>query len=469
MPIKQFVAALVAALMTAPAMAQVPAQMPPLGAPKPFKLPAIERFSLPNGMAVTLVPYGLSPKSTVVLRVLAGSRTEGEQTWLAQLTAQLMKEGAAGRSSAEIARAAAGMGGDLSVGAGTQSTTLSISTLAEHAPAAVALLGDVAMRPTLPAGDLARVKTDLQRRLTLALSQPGTLADIALYRAIYGNHPYGRLIPSATQLAGYSIDDVKRFYTSQFGARRAHLYIAGRFDVAAVRAAITRSFSTWAAGPPPLVLPPTPAPGPRVLLVDRPGSPQSTLRILFPAQRAGAAGDIPQRVENALLGGAFNSRITTNIRENKGYTYSPGSTVSFEPDDARWVFDADVTTSVTGPALKEVFAEIRRLQATPPGEEEAMGTRRYLAGNFVIRNSTAPALLNTLATRDLLGLPDDWLDRYVPAVLAVTPQQFSEAAAANLPLERLNLVVVGDLKLVEPQLKALPELANVPLQRVTVP
>lgn len=461
--------ALVALASTGPAMAQIPAQMPELGAPKPFKLPAAETFTLPNGLRVTLLPYGISPKSTVVLRLGAGARNDAGQTWISAVTSDMLREGAGGRSSTDIARAAANMGGGLGAGSSMQATTLSIAVLSEHATDAVALLGDVAIRPTLPASELPRIKANLQRQLTVALSQPGSLAEIALRRAYYGDHPYGRPIPTAEQLASYTIDDVKRFHATQFGAKQAQLYIAGRFDAAAVKAAITRSFVSWGAGPDPLALPPTPKPGPRVLLLDRPNAPQSTIRIAFPAQRAGAPGDIAQRVENSLLGGAFNSRITNNIRENKGYTYSPGSGLSFEPDDARWQFSADVTTAVTGASLKEVFGEIRKMQDAPPTEEEAMGSRRYMAGTFVLQNSTATAVLGTLATRDLLGLPGDWLENYVPAVMAVTPQQFSDAARANHPLDKALIVVVGDLKTVEAQLKALPELANIPFERVAVP
>ena len=142
---------------------------------------------------------------------------------------------------------------------------------------------------------------------------------------------------------------------------------------------------------------------------------------LFDAATAGSEADIPQRVTNSLLGGAFSSRITTNIRETKGYTYSPGSGVAFNPDEALWTFEADVTTNVTGAALGEVFKEIRRMQTEPAPIEESKGIRTYMAGLFAISNSTSPSLVNTLATRDLLGLPADWTDRYVPAVLAVEP------------------------------------------------
>ncbi|UZK67433.1 M16 family metallopeptidase [Sphingomonas sp. M1-B02] len=463
---------LLAALAVAtPALAQdafPPA--PPIGEPKPFKLPATETFSLPNGLTVTLIPYGIAPKTVVSLRIRAGNATEDKETWLADVTGEMMKEGAGGKSSAAIATAAAAMGGDLNIGVGVQSTQVTMNVLSEHAAQAIALIGDVAMRPDLPPAELARVKANLGRRLSIALSQPGMLADAALARTIYGpDHVYGRVVPSQAQLAAYTIADVKRFHAGQFGARRARLYIAGRFDGAAVKAAITRTFGGWTAGPDPVKLVSPHNPGPKVVLVDRPGAPQTTVRLAFDAERAGSVNDIPQRVTNALLGGAFSSRITTNIREDKGYTYSPTSGIGFNPEEALWTFDADVTTESTGVALTEVFKEIRRMQTEPAPLEESKGIRTYMAGLFAIQNSTSGAVVNTLATRDMLGLPADWTDRYVPSVLAVAPEAMLASAKTGYPLEKLTLVVVGDLAKVEPQLKALPELAKLPFEQVTVP
>ena len=462
----------VAALLAAvPALAQdnfPPA--PPIADPKPFRLPATETYVLPNGLQVTLIPYGIAPKTVVSLRVRAGAVNEGEAVWLSEATGALMKEGAAGSSAADLAATAAGMGGQLNVSAGMQSTSVGVNVLSEYAPAAVALVSDVAIRPTLPASELARVKANLGRQLSITLSQPGPLADVALGRTIYGaNHPYGRLIPGAAQLQGYTIAQVKAFHAGQFGAKRAHLYVAGRFDTAAVKAAIDKAFAGWAAGPDPVVLDSPHKPGPQVVLIDRPGAPQATLRLAFDASRAGTDADIPQRVTNALLGGAFSSRIIRNIREDKGYTYSPYSDVDFTPEQALWGFQADVTTEHTGDSLHEVFKEIRRMQTEPVPAEEAKGIRTYMAGLFAISNSTSGAVVGTLATRDLLGLPGDWTERYVPAVLAVTPEQMMASATASYPLGKLTLVVVGDLKTVVPQLKAQPELANVPMTNVTVP
>jgi predicted Zn-dependent peptidase len=172
------------------------------------------------------------------------------------------------------------------------------------------------------------------------------------------------------------------------------------------------------------------------------------------------------RVSNALLGGAFSSRITTNIREAKGYTYSPFSTTAFNPGQALWTFNADVTTDVTGPALKEVFHEIRRMQTEAIPEPEAAGMRTYLAGVFVLQNASPAGLINQIATRDFHGLPSNWLDTYVQNVLAVTAPGMQQSVAQALPLDKATLVVVGDLAKVTPQLKALPELKGVEFQTV---
>ncbi|KZE09179.1 MULTISPECIES: M16 family metallopeptidase [Sphingomonas] len=460
------------ALIAAPLAAQTqpPAlPAPPIGAPKPFSVPASESYQLPNGMGVTLIPYGNAPKVTVVLQVYAGNLEEGRDTWLADLTGDMLKEGAGARDSAALATAAAGMGGNLGVRVSSTGTSISMSGLSEFAPQAVALVGDVARRPAFPASEFARVKANSARSLAQMLAQPGMLADYALARATYGDHPYARTMPTPAQLDGYTLDQVKRFYATNFGAQRARLYIAGRFDPAAVKAAVRQAFGDWQKGPARLSLVPTAAPGPRMVLVDRPEAPQSTIRLSWPAPLAGSEGDIPMRVANALLGGSFSSRITRNIREDKGYTYSPGSGISQRPGDAAWTFDADVTTAVTGPSLKEVFQEIRTLQSTPPGDAEAAGMRSYNAGLFVLRSSDSASLIGQLATRDALGLPADWLDRYVPATMAVTDAQFSSAIRDALPLDKFTLVVVGDLAKVKPQLDALPELKGVPVQTVTVP
>ena len=460
-----FLIALAAA--AAPASAQDFPPQPPVGSPPAFAVPASESFRLPNGMQVTLIPYGNVPKAMVSLRIGAGAINEGKDTGLAGLTAQLMREGAGGRTAAQIAGAAAAMGGNLMIGAGEHETMMSLNVLSEHADEAVALLSDIARRPDFPASELERIRNNLLRNVAVAKSQPQAAAEAALAAAYYGaDHPYGRLLPSESQLRGYTLEDVRRFHAGNFGGARSRLYIAGRFDTDAVRRTVEAAFANWAAGPAPISLPPQPRPGPRIILVEREGAPQSTIRLAFPAPVAGSANDIPFRVTNALLGGSFTSRITTNIREEKGYTYSPSSDVSHNPDEAIWGFEADVTTADTGKALHEVFKEIRTLQQAAPGEEEAGGMRTWMAGTFVLQNASPGGLIASLAERDFHGLPGNWLDAYVPTVLGVSAAQMQALAGETLPLDRMTLVVVGDLDSVEPQLRRMPELKGIPFQRV---
>lgn len=442
--------------------------MPATGTPKPFTVPASETYRLGNGLQVTLIPYGQVPKAVVSLRVYAGALNEGEDVGLAALTAQMLREGAGGRPGADIAAAAASMGGNLNIGAGTHETFFGLNVLSEHADDAVRLIAEVGRRPDLPASEFERVRQAYARNVAVNKSQPQSAADAALAAAYYGpSHPYGRLFPTDARVGAYRVDDVRRFYRDNFGARRARLFVAGRFDGAAVKAAIEQAFSGWASGPERLRLPPAPQPGPKVILVDRPGAPQSTLRLAFPAPVAGAPEDIGFRVTNALLGGSFTSRITANIREEKGYTYSPFSAVAHNVGEAQWGFDADVTTDVTGAALKEVFGEIRRLQTEPVPDEEAAGMRTWMAGTFVLQNASAAGLIGSVAERDFHGLPAGWLTDYVPSVLKVTGADMQRLAGRTLPLDKMILVVVGDLAKVEPQLKALPELQGVTFQRVT--
>jgi predicted Zn-dependent peptidase len=458
---------LLAAPVAAPAQQGFPKQMPATGTPKPFRVPASESFTLPNGMQVTLIPYGITPTAVVSLRVYAGALNQGDDIWLPLLTAQMLREGAAGRTGAQIAEQAASLGGNLGVGAGTHETSMTLNVLSEHAPAAVRLIADVARRPDFPQAELERVRAGLLRNLAVAKTTPGSSADAALSAAYYGDkHPYGRLFPTEAQLKNYGIGDVRRFYASNYGAQRARLYVAGRFDAASVRTAIQQAYADWQKGPERLRLPPQPQQGPRVVLVDRPGAPQSTIRLAFPAPAAGTSGDIPMRVSNALLGGAFNSRITTNIREAKGYTYSPFSNTNFNPGEALWTFNADVTTDVTGPAVKEVFHEIRRMQTEAIPETEAAGMRTYVAGTFVLQNASPAGLINSIATRDFHGLPTNWLDTYVQNVLAVPGTGMQGSVRQALPLERATMVVVGDLAKITPQLQALPELKGVELKTV---
>ncbi|HUQ99053.1 MAG TPA: pitrilysin family protein [Gemmatimonadaceae bacterium] len=442
---------------------------PPMGTLKPFTMPAIERIKLSNGMTLALVPFGSVPQTTLFLNTFAGDIDAGDRPWLAALTADVMKQGAGGKDAKQLAEALSEMGGSLSVFADANNTQVSTTVLSERAGDAMALLADVVRRPNMTQADFDRIKSDRRRQLAQAFASPQRMADVLLAKAIYGDHPYGVNLPTAAQLDAISLADVKAFHTGQYGAARSTLYVIGQFDKAAVRTAAERALGSWAAGPPRKMLPATFIGGPRLILADRPGSEQTTVRLAYAAPAAGTADDIPFRVADALLGGSFGSRITSNIRENKGYTYSPFSNTGARPGGATWIWNGDITPSVTGAAMTEVFNEIRRLQTDPPTSAEAQGMKTY-AGTYVLMRMTGAELIaRQLVRADLLGLPDDYFPNYVPRAMAVTPEQMRAMAQRMLPLDKLVLVVVGDMKTVEPQLMAVPELKAAKIERVTLP
>ena len=199
---------------------------------------------------------------------------------------------------------------------------------------------------------------------------------------------------------------------------------------------------------------PEPATGKVVVdVVDRPGASQSNLLVGLPTVPPGHEDWIPLQITNSLLGGSFSSRITSNIREDKGYTYSPFSQVSTRYQDAYWVQSAAVTTDVTGPALKEIMYEIDNLQENPPPVEELDGIKNYAAGIFTLQNSTRNGIINMLSYLELQELPDSYLTDYVSNVYLITPEQVSGIAETYLRDEDMTLAIVGDRSQISEQVE----------------
>ncbi|MCP3102650.1 insulinase family protein [Myxococcus sp. K15C18031901] len=450
-------ALMVLGLVSSPVvLAQAPVkEAPPVaGAPKPFNPPARTELKLDNGLQVSMVPYGDMPMVTIRLMVDTGNIHEKtNETWLADLMGRLLPEGTTTRSAEQIAQAAALLGGSLNVSTRQDQSAIGMEVLSESAPEAVALVADVAMNPTFAPAQVERLKGDLLRDMAIYKSQPQVLADEKLAQSLYGDHPYGRTFPTEAMLKGYTPELVRAFYDANVGAARSRLYIVGRFDAAAVEKAVRDAFSGWKAGAARVRNVPKQKVAKTVQFIDRPGAVQSTVRVAVKAVSPTSPDYIQQRVMNVLLGGYFSSRITANIREKRGYSYSPISMVTLHPDDAFWVQRADVTTAVTGESLKEILGEVESLRKTPPPADELRSVQNYLAGTFLLENASREGIINQLAFVDLHGLSDAYIRDYVQAVMAVTPEQVQQAAAKTLVRDSMTFVVVGDLKTVKPQLK----------------
>jgi zinc protease len=454
--LKMKIAAAVAAtlaLSSAPLVAQQK-QAPPVGGPpKPFTLPAHEAYSLPNGMKVTLVPYGHLPKVTMSLVIRTGNLNEpSDLPGLADLVGKLMKEGTTTKSSKQIAEESARMGGAVSIGVGPDESDVTADVLSDFGPKAIALVADVAEHPSFPESELPRLKNDALREVTIAKSTPQMMALERFRKLLYGDHPYGTVFATPESIEKIKLADIKKYYEENYGAGRARLYVAGRFDTAEMKKAIAQSFGGWAKGAAAVSNVPKAKPRRELDLTDRPGAAQSTLLLGMPVPDATSPDAIPLIVTNAILGGSFGSRITSNIREQKGYTYSPRSEISRRYHDAYWAESADVTTQYTGASLKEIFGEIDRLAKEPPADAELKGIQSYLSGLFVIQNSSRGALIGQLRVVDLQGLGEDYLTTYVQKVNAVTPAQVQKMTAQYIKPDQMTIVVAGDKARISEQL-----------------
>jgi predicted Zn-dependent peptidase len=430
---------------------------PAPGEPRDFRLPAKETLRLPNGLAMTFIDYGSVPKVTVLAVVRTGNIDEAESTWLADVAVEMPKEGTATRSAIDIAHEAAGMGGSLNVGAGAEQTSVGISVLSEHAVPAVKLVADVLRNPRFPESELPRVIANFERSLAVARSDPQGLADEALARLVFGDHPFGRTLPRDGQLAGYDMAAVRGFHAQNFGAARTHVYVAGRYDRAALEAALKDAFGDLPAGRPATVLPARPSDTLQLALIDSPDAPQSSVRIAVPVPHPAAADYFQTTLTNSLLGGTFSSRIMTNIREDKGYSYSPSSSIGARRDSALWVLQAEVTTEHTAAAITEIFKEIDRLQREAPPATELQAIKAYRSGIFVISNSSPNGVLGQFAFMDLHGLPPEFLTNWVASIHAVTPAEVSAITSEYIRRERMTVVVAGDLAKVAENVRALPQ------------
>ncbi|MBS1950516.1 MAG: zinc protease [Cytophagales bacterium] len=430
-------------------------ETPPAGGtPKDFHLPAKTGKTLANGLRSTLVQYGVLPKVNVNLIIKTGNVHEAaNEVWLADLTSALMKEGTATMNFKTISKKVAGMGGEVNINTGADNVTISGAVLSEFAPDLIKVIADIVMNPAFPASEVERLKSDLKRQLVVQKSVPQSQASEKFFQMIYKDHPYGRTFPTEEMLSSYTLDMAKGFYNKNFGAKRSVVYVVGKFDEQAVTKAIEEAFTKWTAGPEVSYPPATPVYTNEIAMIDRKDAPQTTVILGTPTLTPKDKDVVALQVTNSLLGGSFGSRITSNIREDKGYTYSPFSTIQNRKGVSVWYEEADVTSKDTGASLQEIAKEIKRLQSEAPPKAELEGIQRYMAGTFVLQNSNPNGIINQLNFLDLHGMDDSYLTDRVKNIYAVTPEKVSQMTKDYFKYEDMTLVLVGDKKLLERQIK----------------
>ncbi len=430
-------------------------EKPPVGStPKDFTLPKKEVIIYDNGLRLVMIPYGSIPKANIRVSIKSGNIHEKEnEVWLSDLMADLLEEGSTSMDSKQIANKMASMGGNLNVFVTPHETNLGASVLYEFTPDAIKVIADVLKNPKWPESELDRLKNNMKRDLTIQLSRPQAQASKEFFAKIYPDHPYGKPYSTEQIIDSFTIENIKNFFQSNYGAQRTTIYVAGQFDENSVKKAVEEALSDWRKGPEssyPLAQAKT---DPSVQIVDRPGAPQSTIYYGLPVIDPSNADHIALEVTNTLLGGSFGSRITSNIREDKGYTYSPRSAVNNNYKSAVWYEAADVTTQHTGASIEEIKKEIVKLQNEAPSEEELNGIKNYSSGLFVLRNSTPGGIINQLSFLDRHDLDETFLRDKIKNIYKVTPDQVKEITKKYIDPDKMTLVIIGDKKKVQQQVE----------------
>jgi zinc protease len=405
------------------------------------------------------------PIVSYMLLVRSGSSSDPEgKEGLAAIAADMLDEGSGDRSAIGMHEALARIGAQFDTDIGADAALLSITTLAKCADRGLQLLADMVARPSLTEADFTRVRQLRLHRLTQLRDVPGAVADRTFMRLLYGSHPYGHT-PMGTEesVATLTVDDVRLFHTSVIRPDTATLIAVGDCDHAEIARLAADAFEGWHA---PDDFNPvgahadrglaTPASASRLVVVSRPGAPQSELRIGHVAVARSTPDYHALVAANMVLGGQFVSRINLNLREDKGFTYGARTSFDFRREAGPFMLQVSVHTAATARAIEESLAEISAIRGVRPvtAEELALGvaalTRGY-ARNF----ESAEQVARAVAQLVLHDLPDDYFAQFVPALEQVTPEEVTRVAERHLHPERLTTLIVGDLEAISGDLHRL--------------
>lgn len=436
--------------------APLPRDLPAYGPEKPLPTPQIAQRTLPNGLTVWVVPRDGLPKVNVALSVLGGTAADDAATpALSQLMAGLLNEGTASRSSRDIAEALQAIGGDYHAGSSDDAINVRASALASHAAQLLALVADTALHPSFPANEVALAKANALQSLKVRESDPDWQAGRAFNHAVYGEHPYARDSLAEATVQATSTDSLRALHDARFRPDRALLVIVGRIDADAAFKLAEQQFGDWKASGKALA---DTAPAPRTaapqrLLVSRDGAVQSNIRYGRPAVPASDPDYIPLTVANTILGGGFTSRITQDIREDKGYSYSPWSRFNANRVGGSALAEVDVRNEVTGATLAELVKLYTSMATQPASDEELTGAKRLVGGIYLLRNQIQGALTATLAGYWVNGLPPSFLGSYVAEANKVTAAQVQAMGRKYFDPQDQSIAIVGDPKAIDAQLK----------------
>ena len=431
-----------------------PPQLPP---PQKLNLPAIQQFSLSNGLKVVLMEKHEVPLVQLNVVIKMGSVNDPEnKTGLAGLTMNMLTEGAAGKSSLEIADAIDFLGAKISTNAGAHSSDVYLHTPLSKFDDALKIMSDIILRPDFPRKELDRKKKDRLTSLMQMHDQPTAIASAAFNKILFGkDHPYGR-ITSENEINGYSVGDMKSFYKKYSTANNSFIIVVGDIKKEELKKKLENNFGKWQKGNVKQVKINEPAQVANriVYLIDKPGAAQSVINIGRIGTSRLSPDYNPVVVMNTLLGGSFTSRLNQNLREKHGYTYGASSRFMFRPAPGSFIAASSVQTEVTDKALTEFFNELNGIRE-PLTDADLNRAKNLVALSYPGNFQSVSEIAGQLEDMMLYNLPSNYFGNFVSNILSVKETEVNGAAKKYIVPDQMIVVVVGDKAKIEEGIKNL--------------
>jgi predicted Zn-dependent peptidase len=442
------------AVLTTAAIAQQKTPPEP-GAARPLNLPQITEKKLSNGLTVVLAPLPNVPKITSLLTYRSAT-TAADRTahpGIAQIAASVVNEGTDTRTSKQIKEELRSMGGSLSLFSDADSTTLSASSLSEFSSRLFELMSDVTQHPSFPLNELKLAQENTIQQIRAARANPNFLVNERFQKAVFGNHPYSFVVPDEKSISALTQQDLKTFVSKYYIPNTSHLIVVGDFEPDKIMPEIEKAFGSWKSGTAPAdENPALPVRDKRqIYFINRPGSIQSGIYIGNVAIPRKDKDYFAIRTANTIYGGSFYSRLTRNIRESKGYTYSPFSSANTQLKTGSFLAGAFVRNEVTGPTLLEIFYELDRMRVLPVSDEELKAAKEFSTGNFSVELASQSGLAGRINTVYTYELDKSFINDFRPKIEALTAADIQRAAAKYFDTYRAAVVIVGDWEKVKDQ------------------
>ena len=434
----------------------LPKDLPPYGPIKQLAAPHVTIVKLDNGLTVWLVPEAGFPKVAVTLAVRGGYTADPkDRPGFADLIAATITQGTRNRSAKQVAEDLEAVGGDLSGNATPDSMLIETSALSSKADTALQILADVMQQATFADQEVAIAKSNLSSALQANEADPSFLGRRALYHALFGQHPYAITSPTEETIAKTTAADLRTEYARRFRPDRTLLIAVGDFSEQSLLSTIRTSFAAWKSGAdaaPINAAQPASLVSKAIVYVPRPNSVQTALYLGTLGPNRSSPDYAAARIGNALYGGMFGSRLVNNIREDKGYTYSPGARLTLNRETGVLVTRADVRNPVTGASFNEITYELNRMATTAPDTDEVERAKRYALGSLALQLQSRAAVARQLANLWIDSLPPEELALQGQKIEKVTPQDVQAAGRKYFPAWRMTVVAVGEEQVIKDEL-----------------